>query len=64
MNKNRETKFKVSLSNGVKVISWSRLNNLTEYEKDYLFKNAKHCASFNGDLSNFCTDKITKMIIK
>jgi len=61
---NIETKFRVNLGDGVKVISWSRLNNLTGDERDYLFKNAKHCASFNGDLSNFCTDKITKMIIK
>jgi hypothetical protein len=57
----RETTFKVDLGGGIETVSWSRLNHLTECEKEYLFKNAKQCSHLTGDLPDFNTENVVKI---
>lgn len=52
IKKDHETKFNVDLGNGIETVSWSRLNCLTENEKEYLLKNVKQCTQITGSLSN------------
>ena len=56
----QEPIFKVDLGNGIETVSWYRLNNLTESEKEYLFKNAKQCSHFSGNLPDFNTENVVK----
>ena len=56
----RETTFKVDLGRGIEIVSWSRLNNLTESEKEYIFKNAKQCSHLTGEIPEFNTENVVK----
>ena len=58
--KEQEPIFKVDLGNGIETVSWNRLNNLTESEKEYLFKNAKQCSHLSGNLPDFNTENVVK----
>ena len=60
MKKEYETQFKVDLGNGVETLSWSRLNHLTESEKEYLFKNVKQCSHLTCKLPDFNTENVVK----
>ena len=55
-----ETQFKVDLGNDIEAVSWSRLNHLTESEKEYLFKNAKQCSILTGKLPDYNTENVVK----
>jgi hypothetical protein len=56
----KETTFKVDLGRSVELVSWSRLQYLTEEEKSYLFKKAKGCTSFSEELPTLNLDNVTK----
>lgn len=56
-----EPKSKVNIGNGIETVSWSRLHNLTELEKDYIFKNAKQCTHISVDLPDFDTESVIKI---
>jgi len=56
----KETTFKVDLGRGVELVSWSRLQYLTEEEKAFLFKKAKGCTSFSGESPTLDIDNVTK----
>ena len=60
IKKEQEPIFKVDLGNGIETVSWNRLNNLTESEKEYLFKNAKQCSHLSGNLPDFNTENVVK----
>lgn len=47
-----EPTFKVDLGNGIETVTWSRLNNLSQDELDYIYKNVKHCTGFSGEIPN------------
>lgn len=61
MKNRNKTHFKVNLGDGVEMLSWFRLNHLTESEKDYLFKNANQCSNYTGSLPCFNTENVVKL---
>lgn len=59
--KPKETHFKVDVGNGPETKTWTEMQNLTQEELNYLFKDAKRCTSFNEDIGGWNVDSVTKM---
>lgn len=60
---NKETTFKVDLGNGVEIISWTRMQNLTKEEKDFLASRVtERVASTNEPLGKWDTKNVINLL--